>query len=115
MRVSFLNASGANAFGSSEIEQPMTATAKHWLVLRRKSDVVSLSVDGAVLIKATATADTFTTSTVETLIGCRLGNDGTTYFSGADVDYYTIAVAQSALSRPMLDASWAALKTKWTF
>ena len=115
IRVSYLNASNANAFGTSNIEQPMTAAAKHWVVIQRRDDVVSLSVDGAVLIKATVTAGTFTTSTVETLIGCGLGNDGTTYYNHSDVDYYTIAAAQAVVARPMLDASWARMKTVWSF
>jgi len=61
------------------------------------------------------TAGTFTTSTVETLIGCGLGNDGTTYYNHSDVDYYTIAAAPFAVPRPMLDASWARMKTVWSF
>lgn len=115
-RLSYLLTSGGASGLAGEIEQPAASAGVRWIVLRRKQDVMSISVDGAVLIKSAVTADTFNVSaTVETLIGCRLGNDGTTYFQGASLDYYTIAAAQSAIPRPMLDASWAALKTKWSF
>jgi hypothetical protein len=115
-RVSYLLTSGGASGLAGSIEQPAAAAAKRWIVVQRKDDVMSISVDGAVLIKSAVTADTFNVNaTVETLIGGRLANDGTTYFQFASLDYYTIAAAQTAIPRPLLDASWTFLKSKWTF
>lgn len=115
-RVSYLQTGGGSDGLAGAIEQPTGSGAVRWVAIRRKSDVMSLSVDGAVLIKSAVTGDDFNTAaTVRTILGARLANDGSTIFQWADVDFYAIASAQEALSRARIDAAWAYCKTRHTF
>lgn len=115
-RVSYTLADASSGLGASNIEQPTTAAAKHFLALRRESGVWMLSVDGTTWTRATVSADTFTTSgTVETVIGCGWANGAGAYWNHADVDYYAIASVQSALPVAQIHAAWKYLKTRHTF
>jgi hypothetical protein len=115
-RLSYLQTGGGTDGLAGAIEQPTGSGAVRWVAIRRKSDVMSLSVDGAVLIKSAVTGDSFNTSaTVRTILGARLANDGSTIFQWADVDFYAIASAQEALSRARIDAAWAYCKTRHAF
>lgn len=111
-RVSYLLDGGsASGIGASNIERTTSTGAKHWIVIQRTDDdILRLMVDGVVWSEAAITADTFTqTGTLKTGLGHGFAS-GAVYLP-SDVDYYTICASQTAIPRPLLDASWEFLKT----